>query len=447
MKKIITLIMIVLLPGLLPAQHCPYLKKYLLQGEQALQAGRFDAAIRAFTIAITHCPDSAQLGSEGVNRTYKALDALKIAAETAKEQALREKKQAEAEKTHAELARKNAVERERLAIMERETAVRLSLESLNQIKNLKALEKVLKDSLRLAISLKKEAETRIQVANQQREQAIKDRIQALRQISKMYFYKDSFGIAYDDVVQKYGFVDRNMETRIDFKYETLNSFETETGFAKGKRDKKELTFHLISTQGREYPLATEIYQIKPSTRAIDFRYKELNSIPYAVYRYDSLQILLLDGNNIRHLSDYRLSRGVGAISKNLRDWLHNSGRVRGKLKHLSNVEVISLANNQIRAVEPEVRKLKNLRTLNLSNNIIESVAAEIGNLTQLAELDLSNNRLDSLPPQIGQLHQLRRLDLSGNRFSEAELEKIRAWLPECRVYPEAALSSGQKQMQ
>lgn len=96
----------------------------------------------------------------------------------------------------------------------------------------------------------------------------------------------------------------------------------------------------------------------------------------------------------------------------------------------TNLESLDLSENKLSgALQAEVRHLENLRVLDLSDNQFTGVPAEIGQLKNLEILDLSNNRLTGLPYELGNLRNLKVLRLSGNSYSEADLGVIRASLP------------------
>ncbi|MEH2138221.1 COR domain-containing protein [Nostoc sp.] len=78
---------------------------------------------------------------------------------------------------------------------------------------------------------------------------------------------------------------------------------------------------------------------------------------------------------------------------------------------------LSLSNNQLSSLPPEISQLSSLTELSLSNNQLSSLPPEISQLSSLTELSLSNNQLSSLPPEISQLSSLTWLFLSNNQFS------------------------------
>lgn len=98
------------------------------------------------------------------------------------------------------------------------------------------------------------------------------------------------------------------------------------------------------------------------------------------------------------------------------------------------VEELDLSNNLLTgSLQAEVRHLQNLKVLNLSNNNFTGVPAEVGQLKKLEILDLSNNKLTGLPYELGNLSNLKVLNISGNNYSAADLAIIKKSLPASTV--------------
>lgn len=92
----------------------------------------------------------------------------------------------------------------------------------------------------------------------------------------------------------------------------------------------------------------------------------------------------------------------------------------------TSIETLNLSHNKLTGSLPaEIRHIRNLKVLDLSNNQFTGVPAEIGQLKYLEVLDLSNNRITGLPLELGNLSNLKILNLKNNQYSKYDLELIR----------------------
>lgn len=104
-------------------------------------------------------------------------------------------------------------------------------------------------------------------------------------------------------------------------------------------------------------------------------------------------------------------------------------RVPDSVFDVRNTEILDVSHNELDgALQAEVRHLSNLRILDLSDNNFTGVPAEVGQLAKLEILDLSNNPITGLPHELGNLKNLQMLDLRGTDYSAQDLEVIRAGL-------------------
>ena len=98
----------------------------------------------------------------------------------------------------------------------------------------------------------------------------------------------------------------------------------------------------------------------------------------------------------------------------------------GKLK---NLQVLNLSNCGLKALPEEIRELRHLQMLSLYGNKLKFIPYEFRELSKLEVLYLGRNRLTTLPVWVGGLGKLRRLDVSRNRMTPAEIIAIRNMMP------------------
>ena len=118
------------------------------------------------------------------------------------------------------------------------------------------------------------------------------------------------------------------------------------------------------------------------------------------------------------------------INKKLNLSEQNIQKIPEYVFNQTNLEELDISKNQLTgSIQAEIRHLQNLKVLNVSNNQMTGIPAEIGQLHNLQVLDLSNNKLTGLPHELGNLQNLKILNISGNNYSKLDLGIIRKSLP------------------
>jgi hypothetical protein len=165
----------------------------------------------------------------------------------------------------------------------------------------------------------------------------------------------------------------------------------------------------INKRGREaYELLVGLTKLNK-----EFKYKG------SIYELYSTNILSLDNNQIT-----KLPPEIDNLN-NLRELRLNNNQIKTlppEIGKLINLQSLCLFDNQIKILPPEIGKLSNLRGLYLSNNQIKILPPEIGNLSNLQELVLHKNQIKILPPEIGNLNNLRGIWLVCNEIEYLPFE-------------------------
>lgn len=139
---------------------------------------------------------------------------------------------------------------------------------------------------------------------------------------------------------------------------------------------------------------------------------ERNSFPPEFYELVQLEKLVLKGGN----------RSKLRFQKNLEDF--------HILKQLS---VYKFDLSETGMLNP-IFIIKNLESLSLSDNFITHIPPEIGQLINLTHLNLSKNKITRLPDSIAYLTQLETLDLNKNPMPKSEIDRIQKLLPNTEIY-------------
>ena len=119
------------------------------------------------------------------------------------------------------------------------------------------------------------------------------------------------------------------------------------------------------------------------------------------------------------------------------DWLtlddNRLGSLPPQIGELKKLETLTLARNQLKSLPPQIGQLKKLKMLILDKNQLASLPPEIEQLEKLESLDLTDNKLVSLPPQIAQLPRLEKVYLDGNPIPASEIARIKRALPNTEI--------------
>lgn len=90
--------------------------------------------------------------------------------------------------------------------------------------------------------------------------------------------------------------------------------------------------------------------------------------------------------------------------------------------------------NHITSIPAGISSFKNLDTLGLFNNNLKSLSTSIEKLKKLKVLYLDNNPLNTVYTSVSKLKNLEKLGLINTAVTEAEVLKIKQFLPNCEVF-------------
>ncbi len=332
--------------------------------QAAINPKEFKRALDLY-FAVTACDGNLrQQAQQGIEALFQHIEQLRVDGETAKQNAQRAQQTANANARAAIKARQNA---------ERQAIISDSLYRVAEVERKKAQEV----------------------------------------LNKIYFYQGRIGLAYE--LGKYGFIDKDLNTKIGFKYDEALPFDY-TGFARVKRDNKNF---LIDTTGREYLVAIDMEQLTSEMVALDLRNRNLERLPSSIFNHPHLEILLVGGNRLNELPD-EIEELQILMSLDISN--NQLSRLPPQIGHIQNLSSLYLFSNQLTQIPSEIGQLQNLNKLSLYNNQLDELLSEIGRLQNLSQLDLSQNQLTDLPPEFGELQNLTELSLEGNQLSKLPAE-------------------------
>ena len=95
---------------------------------------------------------------------------------------------------------------------------------------------------------------------------------------------------------------------------------------------------------------------------------------------------------------------------------------------------LSMQHPKWKEVPPQVFEMPNVKRLDLSFNQVAHVADGIGRLLNLEFLNLEGNHyLTKISDEIAKLTKLRELNLIDARIPAADLARLKALLPNCKI--------------
>lgn len=150
------------------------------------------------------------------------------------------------------------------------------------------------------------------------------------------------------------------------------------------------------------------------TEQLNLTHQYLSSVPDGIATLINLKSLTLDQNQIDTLSPdlFKLPR-----LQRLAVQYNRLSSVPADIENLSELQALNLSGNTVSALPPELFALKKLEELNLADNSLTSLPSDVGKLTSLKVLNLKKNNLSTLPESVSNLKNLERLNLTGNKLT------------------------------
>jgi len=165
-------------------------------------------------------------------------------------------------------------------------------------------------------------------------------------------------------------------------------------------------FHSLEEALEENP--TRVYYL-------DLKQKELKTFPKEVLQFTNLIHLNLAHNSIRSLDGVDLS-----MLTDLEDIILYDNDIRifpyEALAKATNLKILDLGENDLKAIDENINQLKYLEELELSGNRIATIAENV-KLRYLTSIKLDRNYLHDFPSFIFKASKLAHLNLYGNQLT------------------------------
>eukprot|EP00984_Skeletonema_dohrnii_P015000 scaffold6421_cov99-Skeletonema_dohrnii-CCMP3373.AAC.3 len=165
-------------------------------------------------------------------------------------------------------------------------------------------------------------------------------------------------------------------------------------------------------------------------KKLDLNNNQLNTLPQSIEHLPSLEILFLSENEfgvipkvIKQLKKLRVLSLRGNLITNLSTLNLPT----------ATLEWLILTSNRIQTIDADIKDLKLLKKLMLSHNDISEIPAELPPYLELVRL--ADNNIRSVPTSVLTLSKLAWISLSGNPFSSLQSTSTQ----EAKVIPESEL--------
>ncbi|XP_016141053.1 leucine-rich repeat-containing protein 20-like [Sinocyclocheilus grahami] len=90
-----------------------------------------------------------------------------------------------------------------------------------------------------------------------------------------------------------------------------------------------------------------------------------------------------------------------------------------------NIQKISLANNQIKALSNKFfLTFTRLREVDLQGNVLTTLPEAVGNMQHLISIDVSRNKLRVFPERLTDVSSLQHISVEENQITELPMEKL-----------------------
>lgn len=140
-------------------------------------------------------------------------------------------------------------------------------------------------------------------------------------------------------------------------------------------------------------------------------YKDKTPTPFRAYSGGTLSLF-----------DCRLTSLPNAVSKlNITKAVLTGNDFREFPKPIlenKNIEEITIADNPIEKIPPEINNLNRLKSLAVDRTQITEINADLSAMTSLEDFSISHNNLKTVPEQIKNIPNLRKLQLNDNNLED-----------------------------
>ncbi|GMI18476.1 hypothetical protein TrLO_g1181 [Triparma laevis f. longispina] len=162
----------------------------------------------------------------------------------------------------------------------------------------------------------------------------------------------------------------------------------------------------------ELPESNFLFNLN-TLRSFNMSHNRVMKIPKEIANCGSLQIWLIDNNDIRELPkeiEYMHDMVHLDASRNKLEVIPD------QIENMYPLRYLILHSNKINHLGHGIGELQQLEFCNLSSNKLRELPEEFSNLTSIEKLDLSNNAITHLPDGIGNLYKAQHVNFGVNQI-------------------------------
>ncbi|MGH1339628.1 MAG: leucine-rich repeat domain-containing protein [Aureispira sp.] len=255
-------------------------------------------------------------------------------------------------------------------------------------------------------------------------------------LDAMDFYEDQYALAFKN--EKYGFIDKQGNTTVDFEYDKGEPFDPETGFAKMEIDmevkgtSKSLKY-LIDTSRNKYRLIKIVEELKyggqfntifskANVQWIEAKLPNDSDREQLLAAVEKIHndVAMATSNLVTMLKQEKNKLALDFSGLDRKSILRTLNLLQQETAIKNKIELLFLKETGLKTFPNSIVAFKNLKWLDLSQTAISTLPPAMRELKQLSSLNLDYTAITSFPEIIGELTQLESLSLLGSVESISE---------------------------
>lgn len=254
------------------------------------------------------------------------------------------------------------------------------------------------------------------VSSKAEDKALEQMIKTDLLFDRIVFYEGTMAIAKDQNAKKFGVINKEGKTVVDYQYSTAPIYDKRVRLFKAKKGEKYYFFR----KGEEYLAATSLEKVTDATTCLELSLTS-NQVPEKVFDYPNLKVLILK-SKIPNSEENTLilPESLGKLSQLKYLYIDAEIEVKGlptNIGALKQLQLLSMHTPDLLELPASISNCQQLKVLTLTSPYLPTVQSmntlpsNIGAISNLEALEVSRFKGKALPESICQLKQLKYLVL------------------------------------